>query len=144
MSRAQTMGPQGELARQIPAFALVGLAGFCVDSLVTYGLAHGLGVAPALARPPAVLVAMIGNFLLNRAFTFDAARTPLLSGFARYALVSALATLVNYAVYLAALALAPRLGIAVTPAMLPLFVAIGVAAAMAPSFVGFRAFAFKK
>jgi hypothetical protein len=39
--------------------------------------------------------------------------------------------------------LASRIGIAVTPAILPLFVAAGSAVAMFVTFVGFRSFAFR-
>ena len=40
-------------------------------------------------------------------------------------------------------ALAPIFGIAVTPAILPLFVAAGSGVAMTVTFVGFRFFAFR-
>jgi hypothetical protein len=46
-------------------------------------------------------------------------------------------------VYSACVLLAPRAGIAVTPAILPLFVAAGNGAAMILTFVGFRFFAFR-
>ncbi len=142
MTQPGAMGSADDLARQIPIFALVGLIGFGIDSSLTYALAHGLGIAPALARPPAVLAAMSANFLANRRFTFAASNAPLLPAFTRYALVSALGTAINYAVYCACLALAPVFCVQVTPAMLPLFIAVGVAAAMAPTFLGFKRFAF--
>jgi hypothetical protein len=50
---------------------------------------------------------------------------------------------INYAVYSACVALAPIAGIAVKPAILPLFVAAGSGVAMAVTFVGFRFFAFR-
>jgi len=50
---------------------------------------------------------------------------------------------VNYAVYSVCVILAPRLGIAVTPMILPLFVAAGSGAAMVLTFIGFRSFAFR-
>ena len=46
-------GAGSHLKRQIPAFVAIGLFGFFVDAGVTYFLAQGFGVAPALARPPA-------------------------------------------------------------------------------------------
>jgi hypothetical protein len=50
---------------------------------------------------------------------------------------------INFAVYSACVVLAPHAGIAVTPAILPLFVAAGVGVAMIATFVGFRFFAFR-
>jgi hypothetical protein len=57
--------------------------------------------------------------------------------------VASVALAANYAVYSACLLLASRIGIAVTPAILPLFVAAGGAVAMFVTFVGFRSFAFR-
>jgi len=50
---------------------------------------------------------------------------------------------INYAVYSACVFFAPRAGIAVTPAILPLFIAMGAGVAMVATFVGFRHFAFR-
>ena len=132
-----------QLKRQIPAFVAVGVTGFFVDAGVTYALARGFGVPPALARLPAFAVATVVNFSLNRTLTFRDSRAPLLGAFVRYVLVCAAGLVVNYAVYLACIAAAPLVGVAVTPAILPLFVAAGSGAAMVLTFVGFRSFAFR-
>ena len=133
----------GRIAEQVPAFAVIGAIGFVVDAAITFVCARYFGLSPELARPPGFLVATTVNFFLNRSITFRHAQAPLAGSFARYWLVASVGLVVNYAVYLACLALAPIAGIAVTPAILPLFVAAGSGVAMAVTFVGFRFFAFR-
>jgi putative flippase GtrA len=82
-------------------------------------------------------------FADNRSITFRHAQAPLTSSFLRYWLVAAAGAAVNYAAYLVLVALAPVVGLPVTPAILPLFVAAGSGAAMTLTFVGFRFFAFR-
>ena len=96
-----------------------------------------------LARPPGFIVATIVNFTLNRSITFRRARAPVFRAFVRYCGVASAGLAVNYAVYSACVLVAPSLGIAVTPAILPLFVAAGSGAAMVLTFLGFRFFAFR-
>ena len=139
-------GPQalahGALARQIPAFLIIGALGFCLDAALTIGLVE-IGVAPLLARPPAFVIVTLINFCLNRAFTFRAANTPWLAALARYVLVCLAGLALNYAVYAACLALAPHLGVPISPATLTLFVACGTMVATLLTFVGFRTYAFR-
>ncbi len=135
--------PRGRVSSQVPAFAAVGIVGYIVDSAITYAGAKYLGLSPELARPPGFIVATIVNFFLNRAITFRHSRAPLGRAFVRYWLVAAAGLAVNYAVYSACVLLAPRFGVDVTPAILPLFVAAGVGVAMIVTFVGFRTFAFR-
>jgi putative flippase GtrA len=144
MSTVKPAGPaQGRIAEQIPAFAAIGVIGYLVDATITYVGAKYLGLSPELARPPGFLVATIVNFSLNRSITFRRSRAPLLRAFFRYCGVAAVGLAVNYAVYSVCVVLAPRIGIGVTPAILPVFVAVGSAAAMVLTFVGFRFFAFR-
>jgi putative flippase GtrA len=133
----------GRIAEQVPAFAAIGVIGSVVDAGITFVCARYLGLSPELARPPGFIVATIVNFILNRSITFRHARAPLASSFVRYWLVASIGLAVNYAVYSACVVLAPVAGIAVTPAILPLFVAAGSGVAMAFTFVGFRFFAFR-
>ena len=135
--------PHGRIAEQVPAFAAIGVIGYLVDATITYVGAKYLGLSPELARPPGFLVATIVNFSLNRSITFRRSRAPLLRAFFRYCGVAAVGLAVNYAVYSVCVVLAPRIGIGVTPAILPLFVAAGSGAAMVLTFVGFRFFAFR-
>jgi putative flippase GtrA len=134
---------RGRIAEQIPTFAAIGVIGYVVDAGVTFVCARYLGLSPELARPPGFIVATLTNFLLNRSITFRHARAPLTGSFVRYSLVASAGLAVNYAVYSACVVLAPVAGIAVTPAILPLFVAAGSGAAMALTFIGFRSFAFR-
>ena len=133
----------GRIAEQVPAFAAIGVIGYFVDAGMTYICAKYLGLSPELARPPGFILATIVNYVLNRTITFRHSRAPLFRAFLRYCGVASVGLAVNYAVYSACVVLAPRIGIAVTPAILPLFVAAGSGAAMVLTFVGFRFFAFR-
>jgi putative flippase GtrA len=144
MSAVKPAGPaHRRIAQQIPAFAAIGLFGYVVDATITYLCAKYLALSPELARPPGFIVATIVNFTLNRSITFRHSPAPLVRAFLRYCGVASVGLAVNYAVYSACLALAPIVGIAVTPAILPLFIAAGSGAAMVLTFVGFRFFAFR-
>ena len=144
MSAAKSAGSaHGRIAAQIPAFAAIGFFGYLVDAAVTFAGAKYLGLSPELARPPGFILATIVNYVLNRTITFRHSRAPLFRAFLRYCGVASVGLAVNYAVYSACVVLAPRIGIAVTPAILPLFVAAGSAVAMFVTFVGFRFFAFR-
>ena len=144
MNGAKAANPaHGRVAKQIPAFAAIGLVGYFIDAGITYVCAKYLGMSPELARPPGFIIATLVNFILNRSITFRHSRAPLFRAFLRYCGVASVGLAVNYAVYSACVALAPRIGIAVTPAILPLFVAAGSGAAMVLTFVGFRFFAFR-
>jgi putative flippase GtrA len=131
------------LVRQIPTFLIVGALGFCVDVGLTVALANGLGLSPYLARPPAVVVATMATFLLNRAFTFRAIRGDWRGELARYLVVVASGQALNYAVYATALALFALTGLSATPTTIAAAVACGSGAAMFLTFAGFRFFAFR-
>jgi putative flippase GtrA len=133
----------GRIAEQIPAFAAIGFTGYFVDAGITFVCAKYLGLSPELARPPGFIAATIVNYFLNRSITFRHAKAPLAGSFVRYWLVASLGLAINYAVYSACVALAPSAGIAITPAILPLFVAAGSGVSMALTFLGFRFFAFR-
>jgi putative flippase GtrA len=130
-------------AWQIVSFALVGVAGYVVDSAITYLCAKYLSLSPELARPPGFIVATVVNFLLNWAITFRYSGAPLMRAFVRYWLVASVGLAVNYAVYSACVLLAPRFGVTPTPSILPLFIAAGIGVSMVLTFVGFRFFAFR-
>ncbi len=133
----------GRMVEQIPAFAAIGVIGYVVDAGITFVGAKYVGLPPELARPPGFIIATIVNFALNRAITFRHSRAPVLRAFLRYCGVASVGLAANYAVYSACVILAPGVGIAVTPAILPLFIAVGSGAAMILTFVGFRHFAFR-
>jgi putative flippase GtrA len=135
---------RGRIATQVPAFAAVGVTGYFVDAGITFVCAKYVGLPPELARPPGFVVATIVNFTLNWAITFRHSRAPIFRAFLRYCGVASVGLAINYGVYSACVILAPRVGIAVTPAILPLFVAAGAAVAMVVTFIGFRTFAFRR
>jgi putative flippase GtrA len=141
-SGPQTVDARSALARQIPAFLVIGGVGFCVDATITILLVQ-YGVSPLLARGPAFVVATLVNFNLNRAFTFRTSAAPWLTALTRYILVCLVGLAVNYAIYATCLELAPFLGIKTSPATLTLFVACGTAVATLLTFVGFRSYAFR-
>jgi putative flippase GtrA len=141
-SGPQAIDARATLARQIPAFLIIGALGFCIDAALTIGFVQ-LGLPPLLARPPAFAIVTLINFSLNRAFTFRAANTPWFAALARYVLVCLAGLALNYCVYAACLVLAPRFGVAVSAATLTLFVACGTAVATLLTFVGFRTYAFR-
>jgi putative flippase GtrA len=144
MSAVKLAGPaHGRIAAQIPAFAAIGLVGYVVDATITYLCAKYLAWSPELARPPGFIVATIVNFTLNRSITFRHSQARLIRAFLRYCGVASVGLAINYAVYSACVALAPMLGIAVIPAILPLFIAAGSGTAMVLTFLGFRFFAFR-
>ncbi len=134
---------RGRIAAQIPSFVAVGLIGYVVDAAITFAGAKYLGLSPELARPPGFIVATVVNFLLNRAITFRHSAAPIVRAFVRYWAVAAAGLVVNYAVYSACVLMAPRFGVAATPAILPVFVAVGGGGAMLLTFLGFRFFAFR-
>ena len=135
---------QARIAAQIPSFAAIGLFGYFVDAGATYLCAKHFGLSPELARPPGFILATVVNFALNRSFTFRHAAAPLMRAFVRYCAVAGLGLAVNFAVYSACVVVAPSFGVAVVPAILPLFVAAGSGVAMVATFVGFRFFAFRR
>jgi putative flippase GtrA len=133
----------GRIAEQVPAFAAIGVIGYFVDAGITFVCAKYAGLPPELARVPGFVIATIVNFVLNRAITFRNSRAPVFRAFLRYCGVASVGLAVNYAVYSACVILAPRVGIVVSPAILPLFIAAGSGTAMILTFIGFRSFAFR-
>jgi putative flippase GtrA len=142
-SEPEALDVRDNLARQIPVFLVIGALGFCLDATLTIALVRWFGAPPLLARPPAFVIVTLINFTLNRAFTFRSARAPWLGALARYWLVCLGGLAVNYAVYATCLELAPSFGVAISPAILTLFVACGTGAATLLTFAGFRSFAFR-
>jgi putative flippase GtrA len=145
MSRSgpEAIDARDGLGRQIPPFLVIGALGFCLDAGLTIALVRWFGAPPLLARPPAFVVVTLINFTLNRAFTFRSGHTPWLPALARYWLVCLGGLAVNYAVYAACLAFAPSFGVAISPAVLTLFVACGTGVATLLTFAGFRSYAFR-
>jgi putative flippase GtrA len=145
MSRSGSgaVAARGALARQIFAFLAIGAFGFCLDAALTIFLVQWGGVPPLIARLPAFVVVTLINFALNRVFTFSAGGQSWIAALARYVVVCLGGVALNYAVYAVLLGLAASFGVAITPAVLTLFVACGTGAAAFVTFIGFRSFAFR-
>ena len=114
-------------------FAVVGGAGFVIDAGLTLALITA-GVPPLLARPPAILAAMVFTWLANRTLTFRVSRERTMEEALRYSAVAVFVALVNYLIYsvLALHGLAPFIAIAIATAL-----------AMFLSYFGYKHFAFR-
>ena len=119
------------LAGQFLRFGLVGLLGFAVDTGLTVALERFASLPPFAARPPAIAAAMLATWWLNRGFSFRVAAP--LSSLGRYALVVAVAALLNYLLFLAGVGH----GMGTVAAIV-----VATAVSMVFSFVGYRYFAF--
>ncbi len=115
-------------------FLLVGGGGFLVDAGLTWMLTS-IGVAPWLARVPAILLAMTFTWLANRHFTYQVQSNRTVNEAVRYFLTAAVMASGNYALYLVLV----NGGV---PA--PAGVALSTACQTVFSFFMYRAFVFRK
>lgn len=99
-------------------FLLVGGSGFLMDVGLTFLLIH-LGVAPWLARPPAIASAAMFTWLANRQFTYKVTSPKSTQEATRYALVATLMAALNYSIYLVLLrfSLAPVVAVTLATAI---------------------------
>lgn len=118
-------------------FLLGGGLAFAADGAILLLLTKVWGVSPYWARIPGIAVAMVVSWLVNRRLTFAVAAPPSLAEFGRFAAVSWLSQMVNYAAYAAVLLAWPG----VEPIM-ALFVACF--ASMIVSYAGFKHGVFKQ
>lgn len=79
-------------------FLLVGGVGFVIDAGLTRLLIE-VGLAPWLARVPAILSSMTFTWLANRRFTYEVKAPRSANEALRYALVATTMTVVNYSIY---------------------------------------------
>ena len=115
-------------------FLFVGGSGFLIDAGGTY-LLIALGIAPWLARIPAIAVAMIFTWVANRHFTYKVTTARSANEAIRYMVVAAVMALLNYLIYLALI----EAGIAPVAA-----VTIATACQTLISFYSYRHFVFRK
>lgn len=78
---------------QFLRFALVGLLGLLADTGSTLTLERSAGLAAYVARPPAIMAAMLATWWLNRGFSFQTAAP--VSTLVSYAAVAVGAGLLN-------------------------------------------------
>jgi putative flippase GtrA len=127
-------GGQSELARAMRhygGFVAAGLLALAVDAAVLTLLTHTAGWSPFAARIPAIALAMIASWLVNRTVTFPTTAPATLAELGRFAAVSWLSQLVNYAVFASLLLARPDLA-----PIAALVLASGVS--MIVSYLGFR------
>ena len=134
----QASGPTGAVGRlrHFGGFVLAGLSALATDLAVLNALL-AVGLGPLAARLPAIGVAMLVSWLINRLITFAVTAPPSIREFARFAAVSWFAQAVNFAVYAGLLALVPGLS-----ASLAVIVACFVSAVVA--YAGFRFGVFRR
>lgn len=116
-------------------FALVGGAGFFIDTGVLAALLHGIGLDPFSARAVSISAAALSTWRLNRMLTFGASPASQVTEAMRYGGVAGAAAALNYALYALALLLAPGL---------PPVGAVVIATAMAMTFsyLGYSRYVF--
>jgi len=122
------------MSRSLVWFVLVGAIGFAVDAGLTMAIAYA-GVSYIAARIPAIALAMLTTWLLNRRFTFRVRQQKSFSEAMRYALVALVSALLNFLLY----SWLVKMGI-----WAPLAVAIATGTLMGFSFFGYRMLAFRK
>lgn len=121
------------MSKQFVRFVLVGCVGFCIDAGLTYALSS-FGLSPLLARIPAIALAILATWLLNRLLTFEVEQPRSARELMRYFSVAILSAVLNYGVYTAL----------VLAGVLPLLaVAIATLLLMCFSFFGYKLFAFR-
>lgn len=121
--------------KRLAWFFLAGGGGFVIDA----GLTHLLilaGLSPFAARVPAIMLAMIFTWWINRQRTFGKSDRSLVAEGFRYWAVGITSALVSYAVYSALIYRAPMLQPVVA-------VICGSAAAMGYSYFGYSRFVFR-
>lgn len=118
--------------RHLAGFALAGGAGFVADAGVLM-LGTGLGLPAAAARVPSFLGAVLVTWAINRRVTFRTGARASLREFLHYLAAMALGLGVNYAVFLAALALSETARALPVLALIP-----ATAAGMVVNFISAR------
>jgi len=100
------------------SFAIIGVAGFVVDSIILLGVVWGFGVGLYLGRVFSFLGAATFTWAMNRRFTFRTHGNNKLREWGRFLVANSAGGLVNYAVYAtliagsATVAALPVLGVA--------------------------------
>ena len=100
---------RAELAPQLTRFAVVGAIGFVVDASVLQSFVSAAGWSPFAARAVSFPVALACTFALNRAWTFQGLRLPLVRAYGAYGAIQAVGALINLLVFSICLLLAPPL-----------------------------------
>lgn len=87
------------MKQQLIWFLIVGTIGFIVDAGITHILAKEIGFYPIIARVPAIAIAVIVTFLLNKILTFKAKDQDWVKAFSAYVTTQAASQTVNFLIY---------------------------------------------
>ena len=118
------------------SFAFAGGIGMIVD-LGVLRLLIEMGATPFVARIPAIGLAMLTTWFINRTFTFAASGRSVQAEGSRYAAVAIIGAFLNYAIYSVILIVTPN-------SFLPEFatiIAVGLVTIF--SYLGYSRFVFK-
>lgn len=140
------LAARSPLMQQIGVFSLVGGAGFFVDTGLTLIFAGTFGLSGYVARVPAIVVAVVATWFLNRTWTFRSKDPRMIGEFARYGLASAVTAVFNYAIFCGVLAVLAHQGIAQDTDHLSIGIGMvaGSGAAAVLNFVLSKFFAFAR
>lgn len=95
------------MSRQIGFFIFVGATGFIVDASLTQTFVSFAGLDAYIARFPAICVAVLVTYILNKTLTFKAKDQTHRKSLPLYIATTALAQGGNYALYAGLLKVAP-------------------------------------
>jgi putative flippase GtrA len=91
-----------ENTKQFLRFAVVGIGGLIVDTVVLYAVLYGLGIGLYAGRVMSYLAAATFTWACNRRFTFrQADPTPAVAQWLKFLLANGIGAVVNYATYAA-------------------------------------------
>lgn len=126
------------MKQQIFWFLIVGTIGFIVDAGLTHILAKEIGFYPVIARIPAIALAIIVTFLLNKTLTFKNKNQDWIKAFGAYIATQGASQTVNFVIYSILVWFSPLMQN--QPAIA---VAIGSIAAMTLTFILSKFWVFK-
>jgi putative flippase GtrA len=130
-------GPSRQTLRHYGGFLLAGGLAFVTDVGVFQLFNVLLSVAPLMARPVSISIAMIVSWAINRTITFPTTSPPTLAEFLHFAAFAWAAAAFNYAVFAALLWAWPEL-------WKPLAIFIASLAAMVMAYVNMRYSVFRR
>ncbi|MDH7799924.1 MULTISPECIES: glycosyltransferase 87 family protein [unclassified Beijerinckia] len=130
------------LMAEIGAFSVVGAIGFAVDAGLTLLFAKGFGFSGYAARVPAMIIAIVVTWLLNRIWTFRSSEPRLLREFARYGAANLLTAVFNFGIYTLVLWWLSHMGLGLSGSAILVALIAGSGAAAVANFVLSKYFSF--
>lgn len=140
--QAEVAPDKRAFAAQIGAFSVVGAIGFAVDAGLTLLFVAVGGFSGYAARVPAMILAVVVTWLLNRIWTFRSNDPRLLREFARYGLANVFTALFNLAIYTLVLWGVSRAGVELSSGAIMAALVAGSGAAAVANFILSKYFSF--